>query len=48
MKKLYCIICGKYRKFEKHKINVFFYKHKACKHMNPQNWPKINHILSIY
>ena len=25
----------------------FFYKHKAYKHMNPQNWPKIKHILSI-
>ena len=30
------------------KIHIFFYKHKAYKHMNPQNWPKIQHILSIY
>ena len=26
----------------------FFYKHKAYKYMNPSNWPKIKHILSIY
>ena len=27
MKKLYCIICGKYRKFEKPKISYFLEKH---------------------
>ena len=26
MKKLYCIICGKYRKFEKHKISYLLEK----------------------
>ena len=29
-------------------IHVFLYKHKAYKHMNPQNCPKLKHILSIY
>ena len=27
MKKLYCIICSKYRKFEKPKISYFLEKH---------------------
>ena len=27
---------------------LFFYKQKAYKHRNPQNWPKIKHLLSIY
>ena len=26
MKKLYCVICGKYRKFKKHKISYIFEK----------------------
>ena len=28
MKKLYCVICGKYRKFEKPKISYVFEKHE--------------------
>ena len=30
------------------KLTFFFYKHKAYKDMNPQNWPKIKHILSLF
>ena len=30
MKKLYCVICGKYRKIEKPKMPYFFEKKNIC------------------